>query len=341
MNFDSSVLVPLRRWMGGRNLKTPVGSTWDVQEFGEGGVRIDVTMPASAFDQNFQKDLPAAPFFALCLAFWHERRTGRRTRVQVRIEGVPTDSLHARRLQFALHELSVALPGRLDVEPPCAWPLPDGLSMNRQGANRGTLTRRGPTSEPALERLIASSAALLEDFSSRVAPLVAFHRQLPLGLFAGDLISENAVLPHGAAQVDLWGTSPDGRVLHLFELKTWKNAKVGIVPEAFAYARLFHQVRIGRILGDGPGLVAARRAESIVMWLIAPDYHPLVLFRGETPLSWINARMASEGVELRILPFDLASDGTIAWQPDRGVPAIVYVPPLERGSTRRCGRAGS
>jgi hypothetical protein len=323
VNFDLDVLQPLRRWMRPHNLRTPGGSAWAVLDLGDAGVEIDVAMPATSFELNFQDDLPAAPFFAVCLAFWHERRTGRRTRARVRIEGVPTDSLHARRLRFALHELSGALLGRLEVEPSFAWPLPDRLSMNRQKADRGTPTQRGPSSEAALERLIAGSAALLEDFSSRVAPLAAFHRQLPLGLFAGDLVSENAVLPHGAAQVDLWGASPDGRVLHLFELKTQKNARMGIVPEAFAYARLLHHVRNGRIQGDGPGLVAARQAESIVMWLIAPKYHPLVLFGGETPLSWINARMAAERVELRILPFSLADDGTIAWLPERGVPAIV------------------
>lgn len=325
MRFEDDVLVPLRRMMGRSKLRTPAGTTWEVAELADGSIRIGVTFPASAFDGNFQENLAAAPFFALCFAYWHERRTGRPTRVRARIEGVPTDSLHETRLRFVLHELAAAMQGRLELEPALAWPLPAGLCMNQQQTGRDTPTGRGPLSEAALERRIVATPALLEDFCSRVAPLASFQRQLPLGLFAGDVGTANAILPHGAAQVDLWSTSPDGRVLHLFELKARRNAEVGILPEALAYARLLHHVRTGRIRGQGAGLVAARRAERIVMWLIAPAYHPLVLFDDQSPLTWINEGMVADGVQLRILPFDLTDDGTIAWRPDFSVPPIPRV----------------
>ena len=58
------------------------------------------------------------------------------------------------------------------------------------------------------------------------------------------------------------------------------------------------------------------------MWLVAPDYHTLVLFGGDSPVSWLNAGMAADGVELRNLPFELADDGGIAWRPDRAVPTL-------------------
>lgn len=321
MKFETDVLGHLRRWMGRSQLRTPAGATWDAEDPGDGSTRITVTFPASVFDGNFQDNLAAAPFFALCFAYWHERRTGQATRVRARIAGVPIDGLHATRLRFVLHELIAALPDRFEVDPPLAWPLPAGLTMNQQQAGRDTPTGRGLLSEAALERRIVATPALRADFNARVAPLAAFQRQLPLGLFAGPVATGNAVFPHGAAQVDLWSTSPDGRVLHLFELKTRKNAAVGILPEALAYARLMHHVRVGRIRGDGPGVVAARRAERIVMWLIAPEYHPLVLFRDDSPVRWINAGMAADGVELRVLPFDLADDGNIAWRPDLAVTA--------------------
>jgi hypothetical protein len=48
------------------------------------------------------------------------------------------------------------------------------------------------------------------------------------------------------------------------------------------------------------------------MCLIAPECHPRVLFGGDSALAWINTSMAPDGVELRILPFDLADDGSIS-----------------------------
>ena len=231
MNFESEVIAPLRGWTR-RNLRTPSGTGWLAEDLGDDGVRITVTFPASAFDQNLHDDLPAAPFFALCLAYWHEKRTGRHTSARARVQGIPADGPHAARLRFVLHELAATLPGRLEIDPPLAWPLPADLVMNKQQEARDTLTGRGPLSEAALERRIVDTPFLCADFSARVAPLAAFQRQLPLGLFVGEVATRNAVLPRGASQVDLWGTSPDGRVLHLFELKTRDNAKVGILPEA-------------------------------------------------------------------------------------------------------------
>jgi hypothetical protein len=322
MEFESDVLVPIRRMMGRGGIRTPGGTRWEAEELADGSAAIHLRFPASAFDGNVQGNLAAAPFFALCFAFWHERRTGRPTRVRARVEGLQTRGLHATRLRFVLHELAAVLPGRFALEPVPGWPLPAGLTMNQPQVGRDTPTRRGVLSESALERRIVGSPALREDFSARIAPLGPFQRQLPLGLFAGSVSSANAVLPHGAAQVDLWSTSPDGRVLHLFELKTRKNAEVGILPEALAYARLLHHLRLGRFAGQGPGLVAARRAERIVMWLVAPDYHPLVLFGDASPVTWLNEGMAADGVELRVLPFDLTDEGAITWRPDRAVPPV-------------------
>jgi hypothetical protein len=310
-----TLLSALRRHTG-RNLKLPTGCDWDADMLPDGALRITVTLPAAAFDKNLQDDLPAAPFFALCLAYWHERTTGEPTRIRVRVAGTPAPTPHATRLRFVLHELAASLPGRLTVEPAIAWPLPPTAVMNREVASRATSTGRGPLSEAELERRIVVDPALRADFSARVTPIDHFRRQLPLGVFAGTVATANAVFPHGAAQVDLWAVSPDRRVLHLFELKARDNAKVGILPEALAYARLLHHVRVGRIGGEGEGLAAARAASRIVMWLTAPDYHPFVRFGDDSPIRWINAGMVADAVELRFLPFDLADDGAITWRPD-------------------------
>ncbi len=318
MNFDQDVLGPLRRWMG-RGLRTSAVTRWECDDLGAEGVRITVTFPASAFAQNVQEDVPAAAFFAVCFAYWHERRTGRRTRARARVDGVPGDGPHATRLRFVLHELAAALPGRFSLDPPMTWPLPERLVMNKEVLSRDTPTAKGDLSEAAVERRIAGTPALWEAFSRDVAPVSSFRRQLPLGLFVDEVAVGREVLPRGAAQVDLWGVSPDERVLHLVELKTRGNSAVGILPEALTYARLLHHVRLGRIRGDGDGLAAARRAERIVMWLVAPDYHPLVLHGGDSPVVWLNEGMAADGVELRVLPIDLGEDGAVGWRGEKVV----------------------
>ncbi len=315
MNFARDVLAPLRH-LTGRRLKESRDARWEAEDLGLDGVRLTVTFPAAALSTNLQKDLPAAPFFGLAFAYWHQRRTGRPTRFRAQVEGAVPDTAHARRARFVLHELASALPLRFEIDAKLQLPLPPGLTMNRAAAPRDTATRRGPLSEAALERRIVGTPALLDDFVARIAPITSFQRQLPLGLFEGPVAIGNEFFPRGAAQADMWGTSPDGRVLHLFELKARNNAHMGILPEALVYARLLHHVRQRHIAGAGDGLEATRRAERIIMWLVAPEYHPLVVADGDSPIRWINEGMADDSVELRVLPFDLADDGAIKWRPE-------------------------
>ncbi len=75
-------------------------------------------------------------------------------------------------------------------------------------------------------------------------------------------------------------------------------------PELLATVR--RHLRRRRVGGDGAGLAAIRGAERLVMWLVAPQYHPLVHSRGHTPLAWLNAAMVQDRLEFRLLPIDLA-----------------------------------
>ena len=50
------------------------GVEWDAALDHSGPVLdLSVTIPLAAFHQNLQTDLPAAPSFLLCLAYWMER----------------------------------------------------------------------------------------------------------------------------------------------------------------------------------------------------------------------------------------------------------------------------
>ena len=183
--------------------------------------------------------------------------------------------------------------------------------LNAPLVERPSTHAHDPLSEHALEVQVANSASLLAAFPE---PLAALHRQRPVGLVAGRVAAASAWTPGRASQVDLWGCSPDGRVAHLVELKTVKNTHVGILPEALYYARLLHHLRTGRVAGGGDALASIRGAERLVMWWVAPAYHPLVYLAGRSPLASLNAGMVADGVELRILPIELDASGVRRWR---------------------------
>lgn len=298
----------------GRRVDVPRRGTWTTEAHGD-RLRIVVELDAAALCANMQDNTPASPFFALCLAWWFEHATGRPADIGVRVRGAaPAEAgalRHWRRSQFLLSELSLLLGSRFRVDPAPSWEWPSLPVLNAPIGPRSSEHARAALSEHALEVQIASSPSLLASFPH---PLSAIARQLPLGLFDGRVSEASAWTPGGASQVDLWGCSPDGRVAHLIELKTSGNAHVGILPEALYYARLLHHVRRRRVGGDGAGLAAIRGAERLVMWLVAPGYHPLVHHGGHTPLAWLNAAMVEDRVELRVLPIDLDDEGVRAWR---------------------------
>ena len=334
-SFEALVLAPVRGYLG-RGIKVPSGATWSTrtgQINGEGVLHLHVDLTVDALAADFQKDLPAAPSFLLCLAYWIERATGVKTRCKVRFHGDPPTGgsklLHWRRSLFLLHELDTILGERFAVEAPDRWRWPSRPVLNAPKSARSTAAGEDDKPEHRLEAYLCREPAALDSFFKEVTPITRFRRQLPVGLFEGKVSKDTAWTPGGGSQIDLWAQSPDGRVLHLFELKALTrsrkpNAKVGIIPEALYYARLLHHVRVGlgdgrQIEGGGEGVEAARKAEKVVMWLVAPAYHPLVFLDQETPLEWVNEGMAGDGVEIRGLPIELDGDGLLAgWRPESG-----------------------
>jgi len=169
---------------------------------------------------------------------------------------------------------------------------------------------------------------------SNSAP-VELNEQFPVGLFDSEVATKNQWTPARGSQVDLWGASPDGNILHLFELKKDENTKAGIIPESLYYACLLAHVRSPAAeekrpvvswndKSDGPkwaGAIAARRAKKTVMWLLAPSFHPLVYLNGRTPLEWLNPGLAKCGIELRVLHLRLdESKHAEGWGPSWPTP---------------------
>jgi hypothetical protein len=323
-DFTRHVVRPVRDHLG-PGVRPPSVGAWDLgTDRGEPVLTLD--LPTSALEENLQTDEAASPYFLLCFAFWHARLTGRDPRLRVTVSGEPSADAsavrHARRARIGLEALCAALGDRLDLRGVPSDPWPPAPVLNAPRVERSHEEGRGGR-EHQVEAQLAREPLHADAFppGRDGSPISAFHRQLPLGLFDRKVSRATAWTPGGAAQADLWATSPDGEVFHLFELKVAGNEKVGIVPELLTYAWIVHRARHGlpdgrRVRGDGPGLQAARRAERLVAWTLAPALHRLVASHGQTPLAWLAEGLRGR-IELGMLSYvDVGSPGGFGgWRP--------------------------
>lgn len=312
----TAFLKKIKTCVGNPAVRVPKGGTWRIEKESDGRYLVTVELTVDQVARNMQGDVPSSPMFALCLAYWHEKATRIPTRCRVIVSGPPPEEgqplLHWRRSQLILGELRAILPSRFACELPAEWRWPKSPVINKE---LGVREERDVSTggEHALEVAIMKPGAFLSSMREVCPDFKAFERQMPIGLFEGKPRKAAHWTPGGKSQVDLWGTTRDGQALHLLELKDKGNKKVGIVSEAFYYARLLHYVRVGvpgvgKIEGRGVGLDAARVAKSIVMWLAAPDYHPLVYSDGKSPIEWLNDALVADNMEFRILR--ISSDKT-------------------------------
>jgi len=70
-------------------------------------------------------------------------------------------------------------------------------------------------------------------------------RQLPVGVFNGEVKQENSVMPARSSQIDIWAIK--NNTLHVFELKTPENKKIGIISELMYYVNIMNDVKYHRI----------------------------------------------------------------------------------------------
>jgi hypothetical protein len=312
---------------GRTTIKVPTGGgiSWALEDDA-----VVCYLPVAHLERNLQTNEGAAPFFALGLAFWSQELRLQPRRAMVVLTGSSTDSkakcLHRRRGYFILENLAAILPDRFQFIAKAGeegWAWPERPVINKEIDSR---TKEGSKREHVLEMRLASNGPWTRSFPCD-SPLGRWSRQFPLGLFDGRVSVRTTWTPRGASQVDLWSTSDLGKTLHLFELKAEKNAHVGILAEVFYYALFVESLRTGlkdgrRIDGGADGAAATRKARTVVMWLIAPEFHPLVYRAGRSPLAWINDALGKTGPQFRIMPFkidDGVPDGA-RWLPGRAWP---------------------
>jgi hypothetical protein len=292
-SFDAIVCAPVRAHLG-RPVRLPSLGTWDVST-ARGAPLLSLELPHAVLAENLQTNGPATPFFLLCFAWWHAHITRTDPFLRVSIVGdPPTDAAavrHLRRSRIALEALTAALGDRIVVEGLSGDPWPAAPVFNAPNQVRGSdLGGKGP--EHMVEVQLTDERNHAESVPAGDLTIDRFRRQLPLGLFDGEVARSAHWTPGQGAQADLWATSPDGSVFHLFELKVKGNETVGILPELLTYLWLIHRARAGlpdgrTFRGGAEGLEAARRAERLVGWTLAPHLHPLLGSASATPMRWL------------------------------------------------------
>jgi|GEM_PF-245332 len=341
--FENGVLAPVRQYLGHARIRVPSGVRWRFRS-DEASDAIVVALDHRDLGRNMQQNVAAAPSFAVCLAYWLTQATARPCRVEVHIAGDPpkpptfgrgerrkkptTRWLHWQRSQLLLHIYSEVLGDRFSVVPRCAWSWPTEPRLNHALGDRAIVAsqRHSADSEHHLEVAITRSGEFAAQFASIAGEIDPLERQLPLGLFDGEISAATAWTPGGGSQADLWTTSRDGAVAHIFELKVARNRLVGIVPELICYAWLLRHVAApigthGRIEGEGVALGRIAGTERLDGWLLAKDLHPLVFSRRlrQSPLAWFNEGLAERGITANVLPLTSETPPTLdlsaAWGP--------------------------
>ena len=131
-------------------------------------------------------------------------------------------------------------------------------------------------------------------------------RQLPVGVFKGNISKEASMFTYGHSAIDLWGIKDDA--LYIFELKKSTNKKVGIISEALFYLWVMSDTINKKfkyeIIGSIPqyrnfnrlySAIEEERISKIKSMLLIEDLHPLI---SKETLYLINSRLNRDNLEM-------------------------------------------
>ncbi len=239
--FESS-LKALRLRMG-RAIAVPSCAAWSIER--SPVPTVVARLSASEFDRNLQEDRAAVPFFALCLAWWFEHFAlfgAEAVKARVELDAALPETAHGHRAAFVLHELSRLVPARFTLSPALDVRWPERPVLNEGKADRDESARPERGGEHAIEVAFTRQKDLPAQFAA-IDAIEAVRRQLPVGVFDGEVRRATRWSPSGKSQIDLWAPSTDGSTIHLFELKDRGNNGLGIFPESFWYRDPLQQLR--------------------------------------------------------------------------------------------------
>lgn len=131
-------------------------------------------------------------------------------------------------------------------------------------------------------------------------------RQLPVGVFKGNISKEASMFTYGHSAIDLWGIKDDA--LYIFELKKSTNKKVGIISEALFYLWVMSDTINKKfkyeIIGSIPqyrnfnrlySAIEEERISKIRSVLLIEELHPLI---SKETLDLINSRLNRDNLEM-------------------------------------------
>ena len=131
-------------------------------------------------------------------------------------------------------------------------------------------------------------------------------RQLPVGVFKGNISKEASMFTYGHSAIDLWGIKDDA--LYIFELKKITNKKVGIISEALFYLWVMSDTINKKfkyeIIGSIPqyrnfnrlySAIEEERISKIKSMLLIEELHPLI---SKETLYLINSRLNRGNLEM-------------------------------------------
>lgn len=119
--------------------------------------------------------------------------------------------------------------------------------------------------------------------------LNSLYRQLPVGLFKDKKSNTNRIFTGGRSCIDLWGLNKKDKAVCLFELKNFRNIKVGILSELFFYSMIIadtmgikRRITFNSKIKDLPGRCSLEDLNSIANYsvvsaiILSPRLHPLI-----------------------------------------------------------------
>ncbi|HOX44522.1 MAG TPA: hypothetical protein PK668_13050 [Myxococcota bacterium] len=324
------VIGTLRSKPGFARVREPGVGKWSTSSEGE-DLRLELEMDVAKLAGSIQGNAAASPTFLWVFAWWLKRLEGAEVRSRLTLTGqVPgRNLLHVRRNAFVLNEYCMLLGDRFEIRgTQLPWEWPNEPKFNVESGERDCdLLKVEPGSEAWFERLLCGGAGeqIREALNARLSPGERFtdmRRQLPVGMFDRKVNDANRWTLGGKAAVDAWALSDDKNVLHLFELKVKRNVKVGIIPEALYYASVVSFIRDAESpMGTEKSQVFSDMRElhpRIVMWLVAPSFHPLVHRKRASgwvsPLEDLNEALVKRRIEFRILPYDHDGGKFLGWR---------------------------
>lgn len=127
------------------------------------------------------------------------------------------------------------------------------------------------------------------------------NRQLPVGVFHKPVSNKTRILPKNKSAIDIWGISKSEELL-VFELKTQRNNKVGIITELYFYSCVMNRIRKGQFRYEKYNVLNLDRiakTKKIKAYFFAPALHPLI---DKTLVDYLNVGTAPD-VEFHYLRF--------------------------------------